>query len=340
MNDIANNIASLWSWDQIPAAAKSLCMGFGLTMAGMPVYLMGMRRLGWGQPIREEGPQDHKVKHGTPTMGGGLFVPAGLLAGLWAGHYTGNILCLWLVTLGGWLLGLSDDLIKVLKNHNFGLSARQKLLLQSIIALGCSGYVAFTVNHPGILIPGLGLWSGMLPVIVVGYFAMLGTSNGVNITDGQDGLASGVVISSLLFFTAVCLQQGQMDLAAGSAGLLGACVGFLWYNCYPAKIFMGDTGSMGLGCALAALASMTSTELLLVVVGGVFVIESLSVMLQVSYFKWTKGKRIFRMSPLHHHYTQGGMHEVQVTTRFWVISWVLAALGYALYLKFYSQGVH
>jgi phospho-N-acetylmuramoyl-pentapeptide-transferase len=318
--------------------AKSACAGWGLTMVGMPVYLMGMRKLGWGQPIREEGPKDHQVKSGTPTMGGGLFVPMGLLASLWAGHYSANLVCLWLVTLGGWLLGLTDDLMKVMKNRNLGLKARQKVAIQTLVALGCALFVAFSSDNPAVKIPGLGLWAGILPVVLIGYFVIVGTSNAVNVTDGQDGLAAGTVAASLVCYSAVCLHQGRVDLAVGAAGLLGSCVGFLWYNCYPARIFMGDTGSLGLGCALGSLAMMTHTEFLLVVVGGVFVMETLSVASQVAYFKVTKkiygeGRRIFRMSPIHHHFCMGGLHEVQVTTRFWVASWVLAAVGFYLYIQ-------
>jgi UDP-N-acetylmuramyl pentapeptide phosphotransferase/UDP-N-acetylglucosamine-1-phosphate transferase len=145
--------------------AKSACAGWGLTMVGMPVYLMGMRKLGWGQPIREEGPKDHQVKSGTPTMGGGLFVPMGLLASLWAGHYSANLVCLWLVTLGGWLLGLTDDLMKVMKNRNLGLKARQKVAIQTLVALGCALFVAFSSDNPAVKIPGLGVWAGILPVV-------------------------------------------------------------------------------------------------------------------------------------------------------------------------------
>ena len=312
--------------------AKAAFLGWGLTMSGMPAFLCGMRKLGWGQPIREEGPQDHHKKSGTPTMGGGLFVPAGLLASLWCLHWSWDLAALWVITLGGWLLGLSDDITKVFRNRNLGLKARHKLLAQSLLALAISLYVGLTTPHPGVWLPGIGFVAGIGWTLLVGYFVVVSTTNAVNLTDGQDGLAAGTVVSALAVYVVVACLDGHTDLAVGAAGLLGAVVAFLWYNCYPARIFMGDTGSMGLGGALAGMALMTHTEFLLVVVGGVFVLEALSVVLQVSYFKYTRGKRIFRMSPIHHHFCLGGLHEVQVTTRFWVASVVLGALGLYLHL--------
>lgn len=318
------------AWEPV---AKAALLGWGLTMTGMPVFRMGMRKLGWGQPIREEGPQSHQKKSGTPTMGGGLFIPAGLMATLWCDHFTLNMLAFWIITLGGWLLGLSDDITKVFRNQNLGLKARQKLFAQSLLAGGFGLFIALTSEHPGVWIPYVGFLSGWLWSLVFSYFVMVGTTNAVNLTDGQDGLACGTVLSALAVYAVVAWTGGQPDLAVGAAGLFGAVVAFLWFNCYPAKIFMGDTGSLGLGSALAALALMTHTEALLVLVGGVFVGEALSVMLQVSFFKLTKGKRIFRMSPFHHHFTQGGMHEVTVTIRFWIVSWMLGALGLYLHME-------
>ena len=312
--------------------ALAACLGCGLTAVGMPAYISTVKRLGFGQRIREEGPQDHQSKAGTPTMGGGLFVPMGLLAACCFGGLTPDVLVLVLITMGSWGLGLTDDLTKVFKDRNLGLKARHKLAIQSLLALLLGAWVAYTMPHPGIEVPFLGFLSGWGWLLLFAWLVVSGTTNAVNLTDGQDGLAGGTVICSLLAYAAICACAGRLDLAAAAAGMAGAVMGFLWFNCYPARIFMGDTGSLGLGGLLSCLAMMTHTEFVLVIVGGVFVIEALSVILQVTYFKLTKGQRIFRMSPIHHHYTLGGMHEVQVTVRFWLVSAALAGLG--LYLHF------
>jgi len=308
------------------------CAGFGLTMVTMPIFLAWMRKLGWGQQIREEGPKDHISKAGTPTMGGGVLVPAGLVASLWAPHYSADLIVLWAITAGSWLLGLTDDLTKVFKNRNLGLKARQKLAIQLSLGLTVGVYLAMTMEPPGVTIPWLGFIPGAPLLIALAVAVVTSTTNAVNLTDGLDGLAAGTVTLAATAYTIVCLSLGRADLAAASAGLAGACVAFLWFNCFPARIFMGDTGSLGLGGALACVALLTHTPFLLVVIGGVFVAEAVSVIMQVLYFKATKGKRIFRMSPLHHHFCLGGLHEVQVTVRFCLVGLMLACLG--LYLHF------
>lgn len=307
-------------------------MGAGLTALGMPAFLLGMRRLGWGQQIREEGPEDHKSKSGTPTMGGGLFVPAGLLASFWAAHWSGDLFALWVLTLGCWLLGLTDDLTKVLRNRNLGLKARHKLFIQTSLSLAMGVYLACRMEVPGIELPFYGFLPGLPWLLLLTWLVVSGTTNAVNLTDGQDGLAAGTVLAALLAYGLICLAGGHPELATAALGMAGATLAFLWFNCYPARIFMGDTGSLGLGGLLAGLALLTNTSFLLILIGGVFVLEAVSVILQVSYFKLTRGKRIFRMSPIHHHFCLGGMHEVQVTLRFWIVSIVLALLG--LYLHF------
>lgn len=305
-------------------------MGAGLTTLGMPAFLAGMRRLGWGQKIREEGPKDHQSKSGTPTMGGGLFVPVGLLASFWAYHWSGDLVVLWILTLGSWALGLTDDLTKVLRNRNLGLKARHKIVIQTLLSLAMGIYLACRMPVPGVEVPGLGFFQGIHWVLILTWLVVAGTTNAVNLTDGLDGLAAGSVLSTLGAYTLICLGMGRVDLAVAGAGMAGATLGFLWFNCFPARIFMGDTGSMGLGGILAGLALLTHTPFLLVLMGGIYVMEALSVILQVSYFKLTRGKRIFRMSPIHHHFCLGGMHEVQVTQRMWMASLVLALFG--LYL--------
>lgn len=307
-------------------------LGGGLSFLGMPLFLAGMRRLGWGQKIREEGPKDHQVKSGTPTMGGGLFVPAGVLASFWACHWSADLLVCWILTLGCWLLGMTDDLTKVLRNRNLGLKARHKIAIQTALSLAMGTYLCCQMSTPGVEIPYLGFFAGIHWVLLLTWLVVAGTTNAVNLTDGLDGLAGGTVLSSLGAYTVICLATGHHDLAALSLGMAGATLGFLWYNSFPARIFMGDTGSMGLGGLLAGLALLTKTPFLLVWIGGVFVMEAVSVIMQVTYFKLTKGKRIFRMSPIHHHFCLGGMHEVQVTQRLWIASLLLALSGLYFFL--------
>jgi len=316
---------------ELQCIAKAAACGLGLTALGMPLFLAWMRKLGWGQQIREEGPKDHQSKAGTPTMGGGLFVPAGLLGALWASHYS---LDLWVVvglTIGCWLLGMTDDLTKVMRNRNLGLKARHKILIQTALSLAMGAYLAYA-RPEGIFVPGYGTLCGLFWMLVLSWFVVAGTTNAVNLTDGLDGLAAGTVLSSLGAYTAIAWSSGHPELAALSAGMGGATLAFLWFNSFPARIFMGDTGSMGLGGLLAGLCLLTGSPFWLCWIGALFVVEAFSVMLQVSYFKLTKGKRIFRMSPIHHHFCLGGMHEVQVTQRFWLISLALACS--ALYFYF------
>lgn len=306
-------------------------MGAGLTFVGMPLFLAGMRRLGWGQKIREEGPKDHHSKAGTPTMGGGLFIPAGLLASFWAFHWSADLLAVWILTLGCWLLGMTDDLTKVMRNHNLGLKARHKLFIQTVLSLAMGVYLACMMPTPGVEVPYFGFFPGIHWVLILSWLVVSGTTNAVNLTDGLDGLAAGAVCSSLAIYAAICMGTGHADLATAAVGMAGATLAFLWFNSFPARIFMGDTGSMGLGGLLAGLALLTHTSFLLVIIGGVYVAEATSVIMQVTYFKLTKGKRIFRMSPIHHHFCLGGMHEVQVTQRLWVVSLVLGLLGFYLH---------
>lgn len=306
-------------------------LGLGLTFAGMPAFLGWMRRLGWGQQIRPEGPADHQSKAGTPTMGGAVLVPAALIASLWARQITPDLVVFWAVTLGCFGLGLLDDLTKVLKNRNLGLKARHKLAAQFAIGLGVGVYLLATRPQPGFEVPFIGFVGAAWFVLALSLAVVVSTSNAVNVTDGLDGLAAGTMATASLVYSIVCLHQGKPELAAAAAAMVGSCLGFLWFNCYPARLFMGDTGSLALGGGLATLALLSDTPFLLVVIGGVFVLEALSVVLQVSYFKLTGGQRIFRMSPVHHHFGLTGMHEVQVTIRFWLVGAVFGLAGLYLY---------
>ncbi|MGE0493552.1 MAG: phospho-N-acetylmuramoyl-pentapeptide-transferase [Vulcanimicrobiota bacterium] len=309
--------------------------GLGFTLCAMPIFLAYMRRLGWGQEIRPEGPADHQSKAGTPTMGGGVLIPAAMLASLCAGLYSLDLAFFWFITLGCFLLGLVDDMTAITKKRNLGLKARHKLIIQGSLGLMTGLYLVLSRDNPGFWFPGLGRIEGWGWVMALALVVLTSSTNAVNLTDGLDGLAAGTVTSAMLAYGVICAHRGQVELATAALALVGALLGFLWFNCYPAKLFMGDTGSLGLGGALALLALLSDTPFLLMVIGGVFVAEAVSVILQVTYFKTTGGKRIFRMSPLHHHFSLGGLHEVQVTTRFWLVGALLGLLGVYLYFLIY-----
>ncbi len=310
--------------------ALALLTGFGFTLVSMPFFIAWMRRLKFGQAIREEGPKSHFDKAGTPTMGGAVLVLGGLLGTLWS-SFTPALVMLWVLILGGAALGAKDDLAKVIKRHNAGLKPRHKLVLQLGLGLLAGLYLVFVAKETRLVIPGWGSIDSALLVLALSLLVVSATTNAVNLTDGLDGLAGGTVSASLLAYLCIALAVGRPELALSCAALIGACLGFLWFNCYPARIFMGDTGSMALGAALAGLALLTRTEFWLPVIGGVYVAETLSVMLQVSYFKLTKGKRIFRMSPLHHHF-EATSPEMKVTVRFCIASALLGAVGVLAFL--------
>jgi len=305
-----------------------------------------LRRMQVGQYIREEGPESHKSKQGTPTMGGCLLLPAIILATLfWADL---NNLYVWLVLMVTFcfgLIGFSDDYIKIVRKHNRGLSAKMKFSLQILVALSAALILYFYVgyntrlNVPFLknITPNLGLW--YVPLIV---FIIVGSSNAVNLTDGLDGLAIGPIIIAFFSYLIFTYLAGNMKIAnylqipymAGSGELtiicgaiIGAGLGFLWFNSYPADLFMGDVGSLPLGALLGTVAVITKQEIILILVGGIFVMEALSVIFQVAYFKITSGRRIFRMAPLHHHFELIGVPESKVTVRFWIIAIILAVLS-------------
>ena len=297
------------------------------------VYFLPMlHRLKYGQSIREEGPASHQAKSGTPTMGGVMIVLAVTAATLLFAPLTVTTLLALFIFLGHFLLGFADDYIKVVKKRNLGLRAYQKLLGQLGIALVTILIGRHLLGHDtSVWVPVLGTsldigaWYYVLVV-----FVLVGTSNAVNLTDGLDGLAAGTVAVAALFY-AMLLYGTDSSLMAFSAAIIGACVGFLWYNHHPARIFMGDTGSLALGGALAGIAILSRTEALLPIVGIIFVCEALSVILQVASFK-TRGKRIFRMSPIHHHFELGGWRETRVVYTFWGIGALGALLAWVLVL--------
>ncbi|WP_378951960.1 phospho-N-acetylmuramoyl-pentapeptide-transferase [Pelosinus sp. sgz500959] len=315
----------------------ALGMAFVIALVVGPLVIPLLRRLKFGQSIREDGPERHFAKAGTPTMGGIIILIAFVVPVL---IYGGNNNEIWLalfVTLGHGLIGFIDDFIKVVLKRSLGLKARQKLLGQIIMAVALS-YIA--TNYMG---RGTDLWIPILDMnlelgplyYVLIFFVLVGTTNAVNLTDGLDGLAAGTTTVAALAYTVIAMSFGKPHLAILCVSLAGASLGFLKYNAHPAKIFMGDTGSLALGGALAAVAVMTKTEILLAIVGGVFVFEALSVIIQVISFKLT-GKRVFRMSPIHHHFELSGWSEVKVVTVFWLTGILFSAI--ALLILAISRG--
>lgn len=311
-----------------------------LTLLFGPLLLPLLRFLKFGQNIRELGPQSHQKKAGTPTMGGVIFLAGmtagSLLAAEWP--FSAELLTLTGTSLGFALIGFGDDYIKVVKRRNLGLRAYQKLLGQFLLA-GILCLLAVQVLGRGteIAIPFTGFkWeTGWLYYPLVSILIVF-INNAVNLTDGLDGLAAGCTLLSSLAYIGICLLPVWMggritaaegtDLALFAAALAGGCLGFLRFNLHPARVFMGDTGSLGLGGALAGLAVLSKSEAVLLIIGGLFVLEALSVIIQVISFQ-TTGKRVFRMSPLHHHFELGGWSEWKVVFVFWLLSLFFAALG-------------
>lgn len=307
-------------------------LAFSLVIiAGKPVIGL-LRWLKFGQSVRNDGPQTHLKKSGTPTMGGILILGATTVGALATLHQ--DIPALWalLAMLGFGAIGLIDDFIIIVRKRSLGLKARYKLFLQFILAILVS-MAALSLKGTTLQLPLYGLWEAplwfYLPFAVL---VIVGSSNAVNLTDGLDGLAAGTA-------TIVCLALALLAFSTGFEGLgllgiivAGACLGFVWYNAPPAQVFMGDTGSLALGAVMGAMAVLTGTEVYLAVIGGVFVAEAFSDIIQVLSFR-LRGKRVFRMAPLHHHFELGGWAETKVVARFWLVSLVLALAGLYLFYK-------
>ena len=344
--------------------AGALALFFSLF--GTPVLIKALARRGYGQIIRDDGPTTHHTKRGTPTMGGIIIIFSALISYLIAHLVLGStisvsaVLILGLVVALG-LVGFLDDYMKVSRQNSAGISGKAKIFGQVFFA-SIFGYLGTHFPDKDGLTPiSLNLSTlrdtsiSLGPILVVVWIAFMvtATSNGVNLTDGLDGLASGASVMTFLAFiligvwefgqscavavTANCYNvRDPLDLAVLAAAFAGACTGFLWWNASPAKIFMGDTGSLALGAALAGMAASLRVELLLIPLGGIFVIITLSVALQVIYFKATGGKRLFKMAPLQHHFELMGWGEVTIVLRFWIIAGLSVALGLGL---FYTQWV-
>src|SRR5438067_7408477 len=310
-----------------------------------PRFIAFLRKNEFGQEIREEGPETHRVKRGTPTMGGLLFLVVATVAYLALSKYKVPALSVLFVTLGCGAIGFLDDFIKLKHRRSLGLRGRWKLLLLALITVG----VAFAARHqhlPTTVFIPLVHWNVQLSYgwYVLLFLVIAGTANGVNLAGGVDGLAAGTTIISLVTFTAIAIVtyirsgnpvgrfSSRLDLAIVGAALIGATIGFLWYNAFPAEVQMGDTGAMGLGGALAAFAIFTKTIFLLLLVGGIFVIEALSVIIQVVAFKYY-GRRVFLMAPIHYHFEMKAWSETKIMVRFWIIGAILCAIGFALFYR-------
>jgi phospho-N-acetylmuramoyl-pentapeptide-transferase len=306
-----------------------------------PKFIEFLRRNELGQYIREEGPEWHRTKQGTPTMGGVLIVLAAALPFLALSEYTLSALTVFAVTLACAGIGFLDDFTKVTRRRSLGLSGRWKLLLLGAITV----FLAWAAREQGldtdVYIPAVGQVELSYLWYVLVFFIVAGAANGVNLTDGLDGLAAGTGIIALLTCTALPViafirSRGEtdLDLAILGAALIGGTIGFLWYNAFPAEVFMGDTGSMAIGGALAGFAVMTKTEALLPLIGGIFLIEALSVMIQVFTFKYL-GRRVFLMAPIHYHFEMKAWSETKVMVRFWILAAILCGSAFALYYRYY-----
>jgi len=298
-----------------------------------PRFIEYLRLQEFGQQIREEGPAGHHGKAGTPTMGGLAVLLAVLVPFLILSEYRAHSVAVLGTTMAMAALGFADDWIKLRKRRSLGVSGRTKLVIQAITAialwLAVSEYVGLGDNMRLRFVDASIDLGVAYPVLI--FLVLAGATNGVNLSDGLDGLAAGCCAIVFLAFTAMTfITTGQQDLALLSACLVGACVGFLWFNSFPASVFMGDTGSLGLGGAIAALAVLTKSEVLLILIGGIFVIEALSVAIQVFTFQRFR-KRVFLMAPIHHHFELMGWSETKIILRFWIVAAICAAIGFTLY---------
>ena len=317
-----------------------------LTMLLMPAFIKFLQASKIGQQVRADGPESHLVKQGTPTMGGLIMILASSALCMLIALPIHETVALVIATLLTAALGFVDDISKVLNSRSLGLTPKAKLLGQFAIA---SAFCLFAVNMfdiaPTVLIPfianiDLGVFTSTIPIfggidipwlyLIFVDILLVGMCNAVNLTDGLDGLSSGTVMIVMLIMAVVAYRSDLLGPAVFAASLAGACVGFLWFNAHPADIFMGDTGSLSLGMGLGCLAIFTKTEFLVIIIGGLFVAEALSVLIQVFYYKRTK-KRIFLMAPLHHHFEKKGWSETKVVVRFWIVSGIAAASGFTIY---------
>lgn len=300
-----------------------------MVMAMGPVVIPALHNLKFGQTVRDDGPQTHLKKNGTPTMGGVMMMIAIFATTLIRTRISTDVLMMLLCMLGFGFIGLLDDMVKIRQTRSLGLTPKQKIVLQVVLAFAIAMYRYKEIGEGAqFIIPfvqtTINIGIIYVPIMMV---VIIGTVNAVNLTDGLDGLASGITAIVATFFAIFALViVNNVEVSQMAAATMGACIGFLWFNANPAKVFMGDAGSMALGGAVTALAIFTDSVLIIPIVGGIYFAEALSVMIQVSHYKRTK-KRIFKMAPLHHHYEQCGWPETKVVFRFWIVTIMLALLG-------------
>lgn len=306
----------------------TVIVAFAISAVICPFFIRMRRRRQFGQQIRVDGPARHLKKAGTPTAGGVVFLLAAGSALLIAANFNPSLWIALLLTLGSALIGWLDDYAKMAHGHSLGLKARDKIAGQALLTAVFTGLLYLSGNYSSVVeLPFTGVTLNLgwfYPLFI--FMIILSTTNAVNLTDGIDGLAAGTAIIVLLAFLYIALESGRPDMAKFCGALVGGCFGFLIYNLHPARIFMGDVGSLGLGGALAAAAILTKAELSLVVIGGLYVLEALSVILQVLSFQLT-GRRILLMAPLHHHFELKGWSEWQVVTAFWGLTFIFALIG-------------
>jgi phospho-N-acetylmuramoyl-pentapeptide-transferase len=314
----------------------AVVLAFGGVVLLGPIYIRLLQRLGFGKQIRIEGPQAHAVKAGTPTMGGMLIVVVVMFLAMAMRLEDESTLTPMLTLVGVGILGAIDDFVNV--RTGFGMRGRYKLIWQTVVAILAAIYIQRHFDLTGINVPLVGQFEiPILLLVLFIAFAIVAASNAVNLTDGLDGLASGVLVFSFVAYLLIALvgvpglKDSQLELAVFCALLIGALMGFLWFNVHPAQIFMGDAGALALGATLAVVAVVSGQLLLLVIIGLVFVAETVSVILQIGSYQ-LRGKRIFRMAPLHHHFELLGWAEEKITLRFWIVSALAGLLGFSLFL--------
>ncbi|MDD5799712.1 MAG: phospho-N-acetylmuramoyl-pentapeptide-transferase [Coriobacteriales bacterium] len=327
-----------------PAVFWAVVLSAAITLVAMPFFIRFMKKEKVGAHVHEDGPHTHSGKEGTPMMGGAVMIAAVVVTSLVLAPGTPSVICAVIATIVTCLIGATDDLESVTHGESLGLTPGQKMAcLIAVSVVFCLAAVNWVGIAPVVrLSGGIAIDLGVLTTTIGGFripwlyvlfvfLLMAGLSNAVNLTDGLDGLAGGTVLGVMLAMVSVCLAVGDPGLAVFAAAIVGACGGFLWFNCNPAAIFMGDTGSLALGAAFAALAILTKTEATSLVMGGLFIAEAVSDIIQVAHYKAT-GRRVFLMAPIHHHFEKKGWPEQKVVVRFWLVSAAFATLGFALFL--------
>ena len=304
---------------EITQLTYTAIIGFLIVVILGPIFIPMLAKFKFGQTVRDDGPQTHLQKNGTPTMGGVIMIIAILITGLTRAKIDKDLLVGLICITGFGFVGFLDDFIKIKMKRSLGLKAYQKIILQFALALFVSYYqYSASPSATQIMIPFTDYIINLGPLYVpIMMFVIIGTVNAVNLTDGLDGLASGITLIVSIFFMLLAISVGNSDVAILAAATGGACLGFLGFNSYPAKVFMGDTGSMALGGAVVSFAVLTNSVLLIPIVGGIYFAEAISVIIQVTSFRLT-GKRVFKMAPIHHHFEQCGWPETRVVFVFWI----------------------